>query len=318
MNVNKDIKIVALKNSRGTYVELLNVGASIRSIITRDKKGELQKINLSCDNLNDYKNNEFYLGATIGPVANRISNARFKLGSNLYSLEKNDGGNCNHSGSSGFHHRLFKVESNGDNQIVFSLKLLDMEDGFPGDRDIIVAYSLNDQDEIRIDYLAQSSKDTPMSITNHTYFNLNPKDDGEQQILQIFAAKMLESDNDFLTTGKIVNIKNTAFDFSKPIRICNRIATIENRPLKGFNDYFVVNNNDHAILYGEQTGLSIKVESSYGGFIFYTGDALPKPYAGVCLEPHNYVDAVNVKIFPSTILKKNEKYQHFIKYKLLR
>lgn len=314
------IKTFRLQNTTGAYIEVCNYGASLVSVIVPDKKGNLGNVILSYKNVNDYLHDSFYLGSTVGRVANRISKAQFSLDRVVYSLDKNDGENSNHGGIHGFSKQMFETEE-GDGEIVFTYLSKDGEGGFPGTLRLTVAYSFSDTNELSIEYRAVSDKKTVFNPTNHAYFNLAGCDvDILGHELKVYSDNYLESDNQFLPTGRVLPLEGTAFDFTEFTPFLQRMLQKEEE-IGGYNTYFISNSEDElkllASLRSEQSGRQVDVYSDMHGVQIYTGDYLStpfKPCLGVAMEAQIYPDAPNHSHFPSCVIESGEEQGHFIKY----
>jgi len=311
------IILYRITNSSGAYVELLNYGATIASIVVPNRHNKLENIVLSYNDITLYLIDKFYLGATIGRFANRISGSKFKLGENTFNLDQNDGVNSNHGGFNGLNSKLFASEIQKD-KLVFSTMSENGEGGFPGDVKVSVVYSFSDNNILRIEFISQSNEDTPINFTNHAYFNLSGKRGvALDHLLQINSSGYLEMDHFFLPTGKILNVDESAFDFRKYRQI--KTATIDKKDnLEGYNTFFVKSQDiAKASLRSESSGRQLDVRSSMSGIQLYTGDFLNDkflPFQGVCLEAQYYPDGINKKHFDVCILKAGEVKMDWIEY----
>src|SRR5699024_6330617 len=212
----KKVSLYHLKGEDGIEVALTNFGARIVSLLATDKEGNKQDVVLGFDKESDYNNEEepFY-GHIVGPFANRIADARFKLDGEVYDLEKNDGPNTLHGGFKGLHFLVWEAEVLSDTAVRFSCELEDGQEGFPGKRTISVTYSLSGENELTIDYKAETDKPTVINLSNHAYFNLNGEGSGtiEQHKLQIFSEMITPVDSLLIPIGDFTTVENTPFDF---------------------------------------------------------------------------------------------------------
>jgi len=313
---NKEIVLFRINSACGAYIELTNLGASVVSIVVPDKKGKLNNVALRHNTLEQYLTDKFYLGATIGRYANRISKGLFSLDGTLYHLDKNDGDNSNHGGFCGFNSKVFDYQVQQD-KITFYIESSDGEGGFPGNLQLQVSYSFSTNNELLIEYKCISNKKTPVNFTNHSYFNLSSEDFIWNHKLKINASEYLESDDDFLPTGNIKNVKNTAFDFSE-FRDIEEMSALKKDILKGYNTYFIKKSGEYiASLKDESSGRTVDIFTSMPGIMIYTGDYLSLPFnpsGGICLEAHYYPDSVNHKNFEANILFPNIPKSDFIKF----
>lgn len=303
----QEIALFRISNSSGAYAEVTNIGASVVSIVVPDKKGVLSNVVLRYNKLEDYLSDTFYLGGTIGRFSNRISNACFSMDGIVYHLDKNDGKNSNHGGHSGLNRKIFDYHINNES-VTFYTESPDGEGGFPGNLKLRVTYSFSDNNDLQIEYKALSDKRTPVNFTNHSYFNLSGKKDIilENQ-LKVNAEKYLETNDEFLPTGRMLDIQNTAFDFSD-YKTIQEMALLKKDNLEGYNAYFITNNDDKpmASVNDIDSGRIMDVYSSMPGILFYTGDFLSDqflPFQGLCLEAQYYPDAMNQPGFEANILE---------------
>ena len=315
------LSVAKIVNSSGASVELLNLGATVKSLFVPDRNGMLRNVVLGYDETERYLANTHYYGSTIGRYANRISDSSFSLNGKAYRLQSNDTPNSNHGGNDGFHTRIFDIariaEENGT--VTMRYRSPDGEAGFPGQVELNVAYSWSDDNELAIRYTAEvSGRSTPLNITNHSYFNLSGDctSDATQAELTLHGESILETTDRFIPTGRIIDIRRTPFDFTSPHKIADRIGRLGNRPLKGYNDYYITGGRSSpaAKLYDRRSGIAMRMYTDYPGVLFYSGDCLPRPYAGVCLEGQLYVNAPNRPEFPSAILHPGTRYDRLLKY----
>lgn len=317
-----NIFLFRLTNTNGSYIECSNYGASLVSIVVPDKKNIYRNIILNYSNFSDYLSDEFYVGSTVGRVANRIAKAEFSMDNKKFYLDKNDGNNCNHGGFLGFNKKIFDAKQS-KNKIIFSSLSTNGEGGFPGNINIKVAYSFNNKNEIIIDYEFSSDEKTPVNLTNHSYFNLSDDPTIFNHELKIYSSKFLEMNNSFLPTGKILNVfDHPAYNFQKFMKIGEAVK-FKNNEMVGYNTYFIVANNSKlkkcAILKNINTGLCMTLYTTMPGFMLYTGDFLDLPFApfqGICMEAQHYPDAMNHPEFPSIILSPHKTKKERIKYKV--
>lgn len=316
------LSVVRIVNSSGASVEILNLGATVKSLFVPDRGGILRNVVLGYDKIDDYLTNSHYLGSTIGRYANRISGSSFTLHGTAYRLQSNDTPNSNHGGNDGFHTRLFDIVRIAEEGNTVRMRYLspDGEAGFPGRVALEVEYGWSDDNELTIRYTAcVSGSPTPLNITNHAYFNLSGDhaSDATRAALTIYGGSILETTDAFIPTGRIVDIRKTPFDFTAPHPIADRIGHIGRRSLKGYNDYYILDDGQTlaAELHDPGSGISLHMRTDYPGVLFYSGDYLPRPYSGVCLEGQLYIDAPNRPEFPTAILHPGAAYDHTLKYR---
>jgi aldose 1-epimerase len=321
---NQELLLFTLKNADGAFVELTNYGATIVSVVVPGRNGELEQVIAGFDEPEGYLADNCYIGSTIGRFANRIGNAAFELDGKQYYLEANDNANSNHGGNNGYNLRVFdyKIE---DDKLIFTLNSPDGDGGFPGNLGLKVSYQWTEDNRLKITYLAEADEPTIANFTNHAYFNLSGKESSMlDHQLTIYGDQILETNNEYIPTGKIIHTGKSAF-------IGDRIGDkIKGNNNKGFNHYYILNNQDDyirlaAVLDDENSGRRLNVYTTYTGLMFYTGDFLEsihpghlgkpyKPFYGLCLECQFYPDAPNHNAFPSTVLKPGEQYKEEIIY----
>ena len=320
---NGSLKVIRIANRSGAGVEILNLGATVQSLFVPDRDGRLCNVVLGYDTIEGYLDNRYYYGATIGRFANRISNSSFLLDGKRYRLQSNDSPNSNHGGVDGFHARFFDITEIAERENLISLQYLspDGEAGYPGQVDLQVRYRWTEDNALEIRHVARAyDHPTPVNITNHSYFNLSGDhtSDAARATLSILGSSMLEATGDFIPTGRILDIRETAFDFTTPRRISDRIGHVCERTLKGYNDYYLTGGKPTtraAELYDERSGIAMQLYTDYPGVLLYTGDYLPIPYSGVCLEAQLHVDAPNRPEFPTAILCPGTIYDHTATYR---
>lgn len=317
----KEIFKFRITNVHGNYIELLNYGAIVKSIVVPDKKGNKENVVLGFPTLEGYIRDASYIGATVGRFANRINNAQFSIETKTYHLDKNDGKNSNHSGAAGFNNKVFDFIVNEDS-VVFTLESSNGEGGFPGNLKTKVIYNWTDKNELKIEFLAVADEQTPLNFTNHSYFNLSAcAEKIHHHKLNIQATKVLESTADYIPTGKIIPADNYLFFNYKLTDVMQN---------SGLNIYYVfdrnsANENVVCELFEEKSGRLMRVYTSYPGVQLYTGDYLKsatigthakhyEAFDGLCLECQFYPDSPNHVNFPNTIFKSGQVYNETMTY----
>ncbi|MEL7598955.1 MAG: aldose epimerase family protein [Proteiniphilum sp.] len=318
------VYLFRLVNDLGTNIKIISYGATIKSIHLPDEKGKIKSIILGYDTLEKYVSDKSYLGATIGRCANRISNASFVLGGGLYSLDKNDGPNCNHGGYSGFHQKLFDHDV-CDDKLILSVQSPDGEGGFPGNITFRVTYQLTDGNELLINYHVSTDRRAPVNITNHAYFNLSGEKTILEHQLKIESDTFLESDDAFLPTGRELGVEeNPGFDFRSFSEI-GKNSLLKQEKIKGFNTYFIAREKNNklkklATLRSVRLGVSLEVYSTMPGIMIYTGDYLSGnhlPFSGISLEAHGFPDSPNRPEFPQSVATPDKAWQETIVYRFI-
>lgn len=328
----KDVFLYTLTNSKGNQVQISNYGGTITHWTAPDKAGNKSSIVLGFDSLSGYLAHPPYFGALVGRYGNRIGNAQFTLDGKAYKLAANNGKNSLHGGLKGFDKQVWDASTENDSTPVLTLKYVskDGEEGFPGNLNVTVQYSLSDEDELKIEYSAETDKATPINLTNHSYFNLTGDVSNTilNHMLQINADNYTPVDTSLITTGEIKSVKGTPFDFTTPMKIGARIDQVKG----GYDHNFVLNSKDGslkqaAILTDSISGRQLEVFTTEPGLQFYTGNFLDgtlknhdgKPinqHAALCMETQHFPDSPNKPGFPSAILKPGAKYHTVTVYKL--
>jgi aldose 1-epimerase len=327
------IKLYTLKNSAGMEVKISNYGATVTSIVTADRNGKMADIALGYNDVSGYMNavDKPYFGSIVGRYGNRIAKGKFTIDGKEYSLATNNGENHLHGGVIGFDKVVWDAEVAGQHAVTFRYLAKDGEEGYPGNLKIAVTYTLTNDNELKIDYLATTDQKTPVNLTNHTYFNL--KGEGEGDILghelMLNAKGMTPVDRGLIPTGKIVPVADTPFDFTKAKAIGRDIGKTDQQLEYGggYDHNFVLDKAGKAgemtlaaRVYEPTTGRFMEVFTEEPGIQFYCGNFLDgrlkgkagKIYVyrgGFCLETQHYPDSPNQPNFPSTILKPGETYR---------
>jgi aldose 1-epimerase len=328
----KKVQLFTLTNKKGTQVKISSYGGTITSWVAPDKNGGRSNIVLGFDSLSGYLAKPPYFGATIGRYGNRIGNAKFSLDGKTYTLAANNGKNSLHGGKKGFDKVVWDAApaTDGTPSLTLSYLSKDGEEGYPGNLKATVKFTLTDDNELQLEYNAETDKATPVNLTNHSYFNLTG--DVSKGILDhtlwIDADKYTPVDTTLIPTGQLVPVKGTPFDFTSPHKIGERIAQVPG----GYDHNFVLNRKGAdmqlaAWVKDSATGRKLEVYTTEPGLQFYSGnfldgtiknrDGKPIPQHGaLCLETQHFPDSPNKPAFPSTILKPGEKYYTVTKYKL--
>lgn len=330
----KDVYLYTLTNKSGATIKITNYGGIVTSWVTPDKNGKSTSIVLGFDSLSGYLAKPPYFGAIIGRYGNRIAKGSFKIDTTTYTLAKNNGVNHLHGGDKGFDkvvwHGLTKKSSPSSTSITLHYVSLDGEEGYPGNLKVDVTYTLTDENELSIEYSAETDKPTVVNLTNHSYFNLtgDPSKTILDHSLQVNADKYTPVDKGLIPTGELKEVKGTAFDFLQPHTIGERIAAVEG----GYDHNFVLTRKEKglelvATLSDSISGRKLEVFTEEPGLQFYSGNFLDgtiktsngtaiNKYAALCLETQHFPDAPNQPAFPSTLLKPGEKYHTITKYKV--
>jgi aldose 1-epimerase len=336
---NEEVTLYTISNSNGMKVSFIDYGANIVSIVVPDSKGSEADVVLGFENIEGYEENAPFLGSFIGRHANRIGNASFELNGKVYELDKNDGNNNLHSSfSGGYHKKMYQTEVFEEQDAIsieFSRLSPHMEQGFPGNLDVSVTYTLTENNELVIEYFAVSDRDTVVNFTNHSYFNLGGHDSGSalEHKLWIKANQFTPTTDDLIPTGELWDVEGTPMDFRTMKRIGKDIDE-DYEPLRiagGYDHNYVLDINGDEIekvaeLVHEESGRVMEVFTNMPGMQFYAGNMIPpvnnckggKPYqrrGGLCFETQYFPNSCNIKSFPSCILKAGKEYDSATIYK---
>jgi aldose 1-epimerase len=328
----KKVYLFTLVNSKGTEVTITNYGGTVTSFVTSDKNGKKSSIIIGFDSLQPYLQKPPYFGALIGRYANRIGDAKFTLYGITYHLAANDGKNTLHGGLKGFDKVVWDATIPSDSVPSLTLKYLskDGEEGYPGNLNVTVQYTVTDDDELKIEYNAETDKATPINLTNHSYFNLSGDVSNTilDETLMIDADNYTPVDSTLIPRGEIKSVKGTPYDFTSPKKIGRDIDAVKG----GYDHNWVLNKKDSplqkvAVLSDSISGRSLEVYTTQPGLQFYTGNFLDgkfinrdgksiKQHTALCLETQHFPDSPNKPNFPSAILKPGEKYHAVTIYKV--
>ena len=331
----RPVSMYTLTNSKGATMKVINYGGIIVSLEVPDKDGNPVDVVLGYDSLEAYVKRNPFFGALVGRYGNRIGKAKFTLDGKEYNLAKNNNGNHLHGGTKGFDKVLWDVEeASSDEGVALKLSYLskDMEEGYPGNLDVDVIYTLTDDNTIKFDYKATTDKKTIVNLTQHTYFNLNGgKSDILSHELVLHADKFIPVDETLIPTGEIRPVENTPMDFTKPTRIGERINSDyeQIRFGKGYDHCWVINGEGlkrAAEVYDPVSGIEMVMHTTEPGVQFYTGNFLDgsltgknkvvyKQRTGFCLETQHFPDSPNKSNFPSVVLEPGQTYSTQTTYK---
>ena len=325
-HIDDQIDLISMKNEQ-LEVVVSNYGCTIIKVIMADKNGHKDDVVLGYDDFTQYQTLDAYLGALVGRVANRIKAGQFSLNGQDYHLAVNNGPNHLHGGIKGFSYQVFDYTIEDEHTLKLHYLSKDGEEGYPGDLDLTVIYTLKD-DTLTAHYQATSSADTLINITNHSYFNLSGhKENIYQHTLQIHASQFACVDSDGLTTGELKDVEGTPFDFRQPTLIGERVEQDDEQLKigKGFDHPFLFDTqSNQVILTHEPTGRQLIVSTTLPQAQIYTANYLDgrlgkygeRYYArdAVCIETQNMPDAIHLEEHPTTLLKKGETYDEITSY----
>ena len=308
--------------------KIADLGATLVSLYIPDKDGDLSDVVLGYDSPAGYLESSTYFGATVGRNANRIQNACFNLNNRTWRLSNNEGPNSLHSGPDGYNIRLWKVVSHKEDSIVLTLHSPHGDQGFPGNADIRVSYTLTGNG-LKIVYDAVCDQDTVFNLTNHSYFNLAGHEHQDQAMVQKLSmpARFFNPDDAAnIPTGELRPVAGTPMDFRAP-KALGRDIGADYEPLHlqgGYDHNFEVFCSPAAILSHEASGRSMAVYTDCPGLQLYTANftaglgkdgVIYKPRCGVCLETQYYPDAVNHPEWKQPFVKAGQRYHSETEYR---
>lgn len=323
-----DAKLYTLANGNGMTIEVTDFGATLVGATVPDKNGTCADVVLGYSDVTGYLTYGGYLGATIGRSGNRIGGASFEINGVTYQMDKNENGNNLHSGYQGYEKVLWNAETDEDAlSVAFSHHSPDGDQGFPGNFDVTVTFTLTEDNRIKIEYRGKADKDTIANMTNHSYFNLDGHDSGSilSHKVWIDADGITAIDKEAIPTGEIMAVEKTAFDFRTPKTIGQDIER-EEEQLKmggGYDHNYALRAGEGVRKIAEVTapvsGRKMTVYTDCVGVQFYTGNFIESSWigkdgkaygkrGGFCLETQYYPDAVHHDNFASPILKAGETY----------
>ncbi|MFG6119335.1 aldose epimerase family protein [Thalassobacillus sp. B23F22_16] len=317
-----------LENDQGMSVHFLNFGGIITNISVPDRNGDYKNVVLSYKNFEEYLENSGYLGALIGRVAGRIKQASFQIDGKEYKVEANEGEHHLHGGSQGFHQRLWQASSfENDGEIGVTLSCLSpgMEGGYPGTLKVEVTYRLTNKNQLVIDYAAETSQTTVLTLTNHSYFNLSghPDTTVHHHTLRLNSARFAELDEELIPTGEWLNLKETPFGFQNQRKLSSSLSYETPQQIVvngGIDHYFLFDgyNKPDILLKDEKSGRTLEIETDQPGAVIYTSNNLPagkdlakgqtKKHGGICIETQSYPASLHNSGFPEIVLTPEQPY----------
>ena len=322
-----------ISNEAGMKAIVTDFGATLHSLYVPDKDGKFRDVVWGYDTVQEYEiDNGPYFGATVGRIANRVGGAVVTINGVDYPMEVNERTNCLHSGPNCYHVRIWNAEVL-ENAVRFYILSPDGDQGLPGNFDLSVTYTVTDENGLKITYDGVSDKDTYVSMTNHTYFNLNGEtsDSILEHEMMVNADAYTRVNAEMISTGEIMDVTGTAMDFRVPKTIGRDICKDE-EPLNiggGYDHNFVLNAHKPeeavVVLSSKESGISLDVFTDYPGIQIYSGNFLcDKPgkggriypnRSGVALETQQFPDAMHHENFPSPLLKAGEKFHTETEYR---
>ena len=322
-----EVTLFELINDNGLRATVIDYGAILVDLEVPDRNGKLADINLGFDELDPYIKRNPLFGAVVGRYANRIENARFTIDGVEYKITPNAGKNHIHGGRE---KRFDKVMWKGEGfqtpegagvRLTYLSK--DGDEGFPGNLNCTVTYTLTNKNELKINYQATTDKPTVVNLTNHAYFNLAGAGSGDvlNHEMMINADFYTPGDKALIPTGEILSIKGTPLDFTEPETIGARIEQLTDT--RGYDHNYVLKNADGSLtlaarVYEPGSGRIMEVYTTEPGMQFYTANGMRniqgkdgrvyQNHYGLCLETQHFPDSPNKPHFPSTVLRPGEKY----------
>ena len=326
-----------LTNKNGMVAKFITLGGTLRELHVPDRNGILADVVLGLDTVADYEGPKNpWFGCITGRYANRIAKGKFSIDGKEYTLAINNPPNALHGGFRSFKDVVWKAATRYTPEgpaMTFTYKSHDGEEGFPGNLDVTVTYTLTNENEVKIEYLATTDNPTVVNLTNHSYFNLAGHGSGTilDHELMIAADNYTPADDTLIPTGEIAPVKGTALDFTKAMKVGARIDEVRKRPsFRGYDHNYVLNKEEGAFglaarLYDPGSGRVMVVYTTEPGVQLYTGNWLDvkdakddKDYVengALALETQHYPDSPNQPNFPSTILRPGETYKTTTVYK---
>jgi aldose 1-epimerase len=333
------VEAVTLSNGAGMSARIMTLGATLQSLIVPDKAGHKDDVVLGYDTAQEYLSHPDYFGASVGRYANRIAKGKFSIDGKAYTLATNDGPNSLHGGTHGFDKRMWKIDSvssGPEAKVVLSYVSADGEEGFPGEMKVTATYSLNEQNELKLEYRATTSKPTVLNLTNHSYFNLSGNDarDVMGNMVTLNAARFTPVDATLIPTGERRAVAGTVFDFRNSHRVGDRIRDARDQQIRygrGYDHNFIVDGaagslRPAAVVNDPVSGRTMEMRITAPGIQFYTGNFLDGTFFGkgqrsyrqgdaICLEPGVFPDSPNHADFPTARLNPGQAYINTMIYK---
>ncbi|MEO8301963.1 MAG: aldose epimerase family protein [Rhizomicrobium sp.] len=333
------VEAVTLTNGAGMSAKIMTLGATLQSLIVPDRAGRKDDVVLGYDTAQEYLTRPNFFGASVGRYANRIAKGKFALDGKTYTLATNDGPNSLHGGPRGFDKRMWKIDSvasGADAKVVLSYVSADGEEGFPGEMKVTATYSLNEQNELKLEYRATTTKPTVLNLTNHSYFNLsgNAARDVMGNSVTLHAARYTPVDVTLIPTGERRAVAGSPFDFRAPHRVGERIRDAKDQQIRfgrGYDHNFIVDGaagslRPAAVISEPVSGRTMEMSVTAPGIQFYTGNFMDGTFFGksgrayrqgdaICLEPGVFPDAPNHADFPTARLNPGQSYVNTMVYK---
>jgi aldose 1-epimerase len=322
----REVFAYTLTNSKGLRARITNFGAALVNLFVPDRDGNLADVVLGYDTLEQYANQTVYIGVTVGRYANRIGKAKFVLDGVTYTLAANNGPNHLHGGIKGFDKVLWETQEAvaTDDKAWVKMTYLskDGEEGYPGNLQCTMTYTLTDSDELQFSYEAHTDKKTVVNLTNHSYWNLAGQGHGDilNHELLLNADRFTPMDKGAIPLGGFASVHDMPLDFTRPRTIGSRLRHLA----IGYDHNYVLNGQIGAmklcaVVHEPHTGREMEIHTTEPGVQLYSGNYLNESvvgkegkkylkHAGFCLETQHYPDSPNKPNFPSVVLEPGQVY----------
>lgn len=330
----KQTRLYTLKNSAGLTACFTNFGGRLVGLWVPDSAGNFIDVAIGLGSVQEYAGpGDAYFGASIGRYGNRIAKGKFTLEGKPYALFINNGVNTLHGGKKGFSAVVWDAAQPDDSTLVLKYVSKDGEEGYPGNLNVTITYSLTGNNGLRMQYAATTDKTTIVNLTNHAYFNLNGEGSGtiNDHLLMIDADRYTPVDSTLIPTGELAPVAGTPFDFTRPVSIGSRLndPAVQLKNGGGYDHNFVLNKSGMkpaARVEGDKSGIVMEIYTDEPGLQFYGGNfmagkntlkggAKDEYRTAFCLETQHFPDSPNQPSFPSTVLKPGDSYATVSVYK---
>lgn len=338
----RSVPAVTLTNANGISARIIALGATLQSVVMPDRDGRKADVALGYDNLADYIHKPQYFGSTVGRFANRLAGGRFKLDGRTWQTPVNNGANALHGGTLGFDKVLWEVtsvKSGPTASVTLRYVSPDGDQGYPGTMTVDATYSLDEKNDLRIEYVATTDRPTIANITNHAYWNLSGEGSANGamgHVVTIPAESYLPTDSGAIPTGEYRPVAGTVFDFRKPMPIGDRVRDASDEQIvfgRGYDHNWVIGRkvtaDQHLMARVEDpaSGRGFELWSNQPGLQMYSGNFFDATTHGkdkkiyrigdaLVMEPQIFPDAPNQKNFPVARLAPGETYRNVMTYRL--
>jgi len=315
-----EVQLTTITNSHGLSIQVSNWGATLVNVIMPDKEGQRDSIIAGYDTLEEYQQNSYFFGSSVGRFANRIGGAQFELSGKKHYLAVNDRGNSLHGGPEGFHRQIFSTEVVENSEAVtvrYSRLSPDGEEGFPGNLQTVFSYTLNENNQMILDFEAETDQTTLVNLTNHAYWNLEGIGRSiEDQVIRLDADSYIEVDDLCIPTGNIPSVEGTPFDLRSPLTFRETFQ----KQKEGFDHCFILRQQkeNQMEVFSPGRGRKMSIWTDQVGVQLYTcgmfprsstrGGVIMENKGAFCLEVQGVPDSINHKNFPQAILEPGQKY----------